>query len=850
MKRLWVRKMAVLVVVLAFLAGDVGLGAPAFAQAVPGGFGNEAMPGFGPGLGGPGGFMPGYGGWPTTILPAPAWMPPDVGRPPDRDAALGAVSRVVCRPPGFVVATRGGQPGTERAGAENGGEGRRAGVYELSRIEAAVNLDASQLAETQALHAEVPYTIWPDGRRTDPRAAAQPAEPRDPVPALQRRGLLEASARLVGDRQESARPGVPQEPRPPQGERGAAAEPDFQAPSFSGPFGSPLLQFGYTFFSGAPVIPPLDNMPVGPDYVLGPGDDLAINIWGSTEGQIVRTVDRSGRIVLPKVGDLRVWGLTFAQADRLIREQLARYYRGFQHSVSMGRLRTIQVHVVGEVCQPGIYTVSALSTMTSALHAAGGPTKLGSLRDLRLVRNHQVVGHLDFYDLLQRGDRSRDFRLEAGDTILVPTIGDVVAVAGEVKRPAIYELRGDVRLADLVAVAGGVTPASYLKRVQIVRSHRGAERVTLDVDLASYYLKDDPLGNPPVNGGDLVIVHRGDLRIYNTVKLAGAVKYGGTYELKPMMRISRLLPAEGLLPDSDLERVEIVRRRPDMTTEILALDLRQAWNGDRGQDVVLQPFDEVTVRTRLREPRIVKLTGQVVRPGRYVVAEGERLSSVLERAGGFTDRAYLRGSVFTRAALRHVEEKQLKSFVQLQEQRILADAASPIAGLEPRGVVASAAVIDARRELLLALANRVAVGRMVVRLDPPEALQGTAADVVLMDGDALDVPERPSSVLVLGAVRNPTSVTWQPEGTAEYYLNRVGGLSKEADRKQIHVVKADGSAVAGFSTIREVEPGDTIVVPAKQEEKIRALPVFRDTMSILASIGTTILSLAALAVIF
>src|SRR5437773_8347982 len=176
----------------------------------------------------------------------------------------------------------------------------------------------------------------------------------------------------------------------------------------------------------------------------------------------------------------------------------------------MGRLRTVSVYVVGDVCQPGVYTLSSLSTVTNALFSAGGPTKLGSLREVRLLRGNVQVAKLDLYDFLQRGDRTRDFRLESGDTIFVPTVGDVAAVAGEVKRPAIYEIRNDVRLADLVEVAGGVTPMSYMKRIQIVRAQPSAERVTVDVDLSNYYHKGEMESNPPVHSGDLVLVHKNE----------------------------------------------------------------------------------------------------------------------------------------------------------------------------------------------------------------------------------------------------------------------------------------------------------------------------------------------------
>lgn len=620
---------------------------------------------------------------------------------------------------------------------------------------------------------------------------------------------------------------------------------------FLGPFGTPLRQYGYAVFSSyVSTFAPVDDVPVGPDYVVGPGDNLTISIWGPVESTVVRTVDRNGQIILPRVGDLRVWGLTFAQADRVIREHLGRYFRGFQTSVTMGRLRTVRVQIIGEVCTPGTYTLNALASVTQALYSAGGPTKLGSLRNIRLLRNSHVVGEIDLYDFLLRGDRSRDFRLESGDTLFIPTIGDVAAIAGEVKRPAIYEVRNDVRLADLVETAGGATPSSYLKRVQVVRAQPSAERITVDVDLSNYYLKGDMDSNPPVHAGDLVLIHKNEGRIYNTVKVDGAVRYPGIYELKPMMRLSQLVPADRLLPEAYTDRVEIARRRPDYSVEVLSVSLTKARSGDVNQDPLLKANDEITVRSEMRATRTITLTGQVMRPGQYVIAEGERLSSVLERAGGFTSRASLKGAVFSRASLRKVEQEQLNSFVRVQEQRILAEASTTTIGGEREDGAIGTAVVQARRDFLRALSSRVALGRVVIKLSPPEQLRNSADDIVVSDGDSLEVPEPVDSVLVLGSVRSSTSVLYAPNVGVDYYVNRVGGYAKEADKKEIHIVKADGSAVSGFTNIRAIDPGDTIIVPRSEESKIRWLPTFRDGFSIIGTALTSVLSLAALAVLF
>ena len=628
--------------------------------------------------------------------------------------------------------------------------------------------------------------------------------------------------------------------------RQVAQDPAAQA--YLGPFGQPLRQYGYAMFAAnVSTFAPVDDIPVGPDYVLGPGDDLTINVWGAVDSTMIRTVDRNGRIVLPKVGDLRIWGLTFSQADRLIRDELSRYFRGFQTSVTMGRLRTVSVHVVGEVCQPGVYTLSSLATVTNALYSAGGPTKLGSLREVRLMRSNVQVARVDLYDFLQRGDRTRDYRLESGDTVFVPTVGDVVAVAGEVKRPAIYEVQTGTRLADVVSLAGGVTPTSYIKRVQIVRALPNAERATLDVDLTGHYLKGDEASNPLINAGDLVLIHPADPRVYNIVKVDGAVRYPGAYELKPLMRIAQLLPSDRLLPEAYTERVEVARRRPDLTMEVLSVDLKKAWAGDQSQDLLLKPLDEVTVRTELKASRTMVLTGQVARPGVYTIAEGEKLSSVLARAGGFTDRAFPKGAAYTRASLRKIEQEQLDAFLKTQEQRMLASASTVVVGAEKEDLAAQQQALQARREALRLLASKVVVGRMVVHLDRPDRLKGTDDDVLLMDGDTLNVPEPPDSVLVIGAVRSSTSVKYKEGAGVDYYINRVGGYSKEADKKEAHIVKADGSAIASFTNIRTLEPGDTVIVPPTEEDKIRTLPTVRD---IAQTIGAVLLGVAALAVLF
>jgi len=609
----------------------------------------------------------------------------------------------------------------------------------------------------------------------------------------------------------------------------------YEVSVFTGSGSRQLRQFGYSLFeSPTSTFSAVENVPVGPDYILGPGDDLLLKIWGSMEGQVVLTVDRNGEIKLPSAGPVRVWGLGFSQVDQLIRDELSRYYRGFKASVTMGRLRAITVYVVGEVCQPGAFTLSSLSSVTNALFAAGGPLKLGSLRNIELKRKRNTVGKLDLYDLLLRGDKHNDFRLRSGDTIFVPSIGAAVGITGEVRRPAIYEVKEGTDIRKLIEMAGGVTPRSNLKRVQVIRAKHNAEREIIDLDLTGVQGNGNSSDDLLLRGGDFVKIYPTDPRIYNTIRLEGAVKYPGEYELKQGMRLSNLLTKGSLLPEAYADSVEISRLNDDLTTEIISANLKKAWEGDGTQNIVLNRMDLVSVKSNFKIPAIVKLVGEIVRPGVYRIKPGERLSSVLIRAGGFTDKAFLRGAVFTRTSVEIAEKRRLVEFVTFQEQLLLADTTQKND-------------LTLRREQLKLLASKIKLGRIVVHLDQPEHLAGSPNDVILMDGDRLEVSQKPATVLVMGSVRTPTAVLHWEDGDVQYYLNRAGGLTPDADENQIYVIRADGSAVAGFMKLRDIEAGDGIIVPPSTKKHVDKLPLIRAVATIT---GQLVLGLAGLLAIF
>jgi protein involved in polysaccharide export with SLBB domain len=414
-----------------------------------------------------------------------------------------------------------------------------------------------------------------------------------------------------------------------------------------------LRQFGYEVFQrSVSTFAPVTDIPVGPDYVIGPGDGFLLTMWGLADAQYTLIVDRDGQVALPQVGVVKVWGMKFGDLEAYLQRELARKFAGFKLSVSMNKLRTIQVYVVGEASVPGAYTVSSLSTVINALIFAGGPTKNGSLRKIRVVRAGREPVQIDLYDFLLGGDKAKDVRLADGDTIFVPLLGPVVGVAGDVKRPAIYEMAKPMALREILDLAGGITFAGWLQRVQVERIESHQKRIVVDFDLsdgADRAQQQKPL-ETMVRDGDVVKVFPVAGTEQNAIYLEGHVVRPGKYEFRPGMKLSDLLNYDVFLPQVNLEYAEIVRLvPPDFHPVTIPFNLGKLLEGDPSANLELNRFDRIHLfRWDEKGKRSASVEGLVYQPAEYRLIDGMRVKDLIEAAGGLQKDAYLDRAEVTR----------------------------------------------------------------------------------------------------------------------------------------------------------------------------------------------------------
>ena len=426
-------------------------------------------------------------------------------------------------------------------------------------------------------------------------------------------------------------------------------------------FGIEIFRNGTGNFSQLPM-----DVPAGPEYVLGPGDGLSIELWGGVSERLVRVVDRQGRVELPEVGGVEVAGRSLGEAQRMVQKELRTQFRDVEADLSLSRLRSVRVYVVGDVERPGAYDVSSLSTPLNAVYMAGGPTSRGSLRIIRHYRGQQLLENVDVYDLLLHGVHSDLAGLQPGDTILVPPLGPEVTIEGMVRRPAIYELNGEKELSEVLQLAGGVLQTGTLRHVDVERTEAHLSRTMLRLDIAESNNQDalnQALDNFQIQDGDRIKISPILPYADKTVYLEGHVFRPGKFAYRDGMRVTDLIHSyNDLLPEPYRRHAEIIRLEPpDYRPAVLAFNLGDTLSGkdkDDVQDPVLKPFDTVRVfgRFDFEDPPVITINGAVRDPGDHLSNGATRLRDAVYLAGGVTPDAQLSDA----QVFRHTEDGKVK----------------------------------------------------------------------------------------------------------------------------------------------------------------------------------------------
>jgi protein involved in polysaccharide export with SLBB domain len=386
------------------------------------------------------------------------------------------------------------------------------------------------------------------------------------------------------------------------------------------------------------------DVPATLDYVVGAGDELNITLTGDITQQLTLQIDREGRIALPEVGKVQVTGKSLRQVEDFIGESLRQQVRKVHVDVSINRVRTLRIYVVGDVQRPGPYDVSSLSTCINAIYQAQGPTVRGSLRIAQHYRGSQLIGNIDLYDLMLHGVRDRVDSLQSGDTVLVPPVGRQITLDGMVRRPAIYELNGEKTLAEVIDLAGGVMVSGSLRELTVERVIPHQERQTLRLELPATNDGDKiegALRKVDVQDGDKIVVS--PILPYNrqTVYLDGHVFRPGKFGYFQGIKVSDLIRSYNDVMPEPAKTAEIIRLEPPLfRPRVLLFNLESRLDGT-GENPTLQPFDTVRVYGRYEvDPPMVKVVGQVLRPGDYPLSEGMTVSELVRMAGGFKRSAF------------------------------------------------------------------------------------------------------------------------------------------------------------------------------------------------------------------
>lgn len=674
-----------------------------------------------------------------------------------------------------------------------------------------------------------------------------------------------------------------------------------------------LQIFGSGIFSGEhELYYPISQTPISDDYVLGVGDRLYLYLWGNVDMEYDLVIDREGRVFIPKAGAIVIAGISIGEAEQKVKQFLEKIYSNFNLDLSLGKVKGIKVFIFGEVQWPGAYTLSGLASVLNALDIAGGPTDIGTFREIKVMRAGKVQAVFDLYDILINGNLKSNVVLTSNDVIFVPKAKKQIMLRGKVKRPAIYELKEGETFSSLIEFGGGflpdasldnvmidritqnkhtiktydyelvsdstielfdnddisifpvskrrmgqvslighalqpgqyelydnmtisdlvddgkrLLPDTYRKRADLLRKKTDLTEKIINVSLDSAIAKVDTYNLKLKNGDKLVIYSIWDILWKKYVTINGAVKKPGEYKLYEDMKVSDLVfEAGGILENTYLLEAELARVVPGEPARIFNLDFQKIFN-DPGceEDIYLQENDQLFIREipgyKLAE--IVTIAGEVNFPGKYAIQmENERLTELIDRAGGLTKNAFLKGATFLRPSIqKSVNVHDLESII-LSTQEAVLDSAGNVY-ISP----------------ILFTYDTTKLSRIIIDLEA--AMEGdTEEDVILEDEDKIYIPKIPTGVSVVGAVPSSGTITYVKGENVKYYIDKAGGFTKNADKGELRLVKANGKVVKCSSGTKDIEPGDIIVVPQTIKKEVDWGNILKDAVSVITGIATTI----------
>ncbi|MCD8030015.1 MAG: SLBB domain-containing protein [Bacteroides sp.] len=683
--------------------------------------------------------------------------------------------------------------------------------------------------------------------------------------------------------------------------------------------------FGHDIFTSYNLtFEPNINLATPQDYKLGPGDEVIIDVWGASETTIRQQISPEGSILVSNIGPVYLNGMTVREANAYLQREFSKIYAGIsgnepisQVKMTLGEIRSIQINIMGEVSVPGTYTLSSFSSVFHALYRAGGVNDIGSLRNIRVVRDGKPLVELDMYDFIMRGILQDDVRLQEGDVIIVSPYQNLVKITGKVKRPMYYELKPEETIATLIKYSGGFTGDAYKKAVRIIRKSGGREYQVYNVDETDFSLFR-------MNDSDRLEVDSILDRFENRVEVRGAVYREGMYQVNGVVNTVKQLiqKAEGIRGDAFLNRAILDRENEDLTHEIIPVDLRGILNGTVA-DIPLQRNDVLYIPSihELQEEATVAIHGQVPRPGTYLFADQMTIEDLVLTAGGLLEAAstakvevarrikdpmsistsnqigetytfelkdgyrvnkgenfYLEpfDEVYIRRSPTYHKQKNViisgevlfeGSYVLSRKNERLSDLIEKAGGLTPDAYIRGARLIrkmseeelkrkeDALRMARISEKDSISIetldvsDRYSVGINLEKALENPMSDhdMVLREGDILYVPEYISTVKINGAVMYPNTVLYTHKQSLRYYINQAGGFADSAKKRKAYVVYMNGTVSRVRSRNSDkIEPGCEIIVPSKEEKRRMSTAEILSLSSSTASIATMIATMVNL----